>query len=1159
MSIKPEFNLSDKYLLREGKIILTGLQALVRIPIDQYYYDKSKGLNTATLIAGYRGSPLGIFDMLLKRNQKILNRRHIVFNSSINEDLAAASIWGSQMTDLIPGARYDGVKGIWYGKGPGVDRSGDAFRHANFAGVGKNGGVLAFGGDDPISKSSTIPSASEWAFHDAMFPVLYPGNIQEVINYGKLGFELSRYSGLWVGYKCTTDLMDGFGTAEVSPDAVSISRPAFEFQGKPWEHIPAFFPLGAQNVVQEAVIADGRMNAAKAFIATNKLNVITHDAPNAKIGFIAAGKTYYDLLDAFRLLNIEKKDFAKYGFRLLKLGAIYPIEKTIVHEFARGLEKIVLVEEKRNFIENQVAALLYHAPSRPTIVGKQDQNGAPLFPSYGEASPDLIANTLLSQLEGFIPQQLIDHRLAKIKSVGQRKEQVSIGRTPYYCSGCPHNTSTMQAPEGAIVGAGIGCHTLVVLTGAEHTKAFTHMGGEGAQWVGLAPFVDVPHFFQNIGDGTFAHSGSLAIRHAIANKINITFKILYNGAVAMTGGQAVDAEMSVPAMTRSLEAEGVKKIIVTTDDLNKYPSDARWALNVERMHRDNILEAQNRLKKIPGVTVLIHDQGCAAELRRARKKGNVEAPKKRIFINEEVCEGCNDCGVKSNCLSVKPIETEFGRKTTIDQSSCNLDFSCIKGDCPSFIEVIPGKKTKKKKLKPRGVDIDLDNLPVPKMRVGKEANIYMMGVGGTGVVTVNHILGTAAMLDHKEVNSLDQIGLSQKGGAVVSHFKIVEQDRAGSNRIAQKSADAYIGFDILTASKNKSLIHARQGKTLAVISTDLTPTGLMLRFPGLKLPEIKNALKKIEQFTDSENNVYFDAVRISKILFGNHYPANIMLIGAAWQAGTIPIAAEKIEEAIKINGLKVSDNIMAFRVGRRLVLNPELAAKIQNANAIKPAAVKLNKKAAALIETIHVNSSLKKALELRTLELIAFQNYSYAKIYVDFIQYVAEKEQSFRPGAISLTEAVIKNLYKLMAYKDEYEVARLHTKTIAIEKIHRQFGAEAKFSILLHPPVLRAMGYEKKIRLGRFATPILKLLKNLKFLRGTAFDLFGHTQMRKTERALIVEYKESIKQAIQSLNKENYDKLVELANLPDMIRGYEGVKMANVRRYKDSLLKIVAR
>lgn len=1153
MSKNPTFSLSDKYQVREGKIILTGVQALIRIPIDQFYADKAKGLNTATFISGYRGSPVGTIDLIMQQNEKILDKHNIVFQPGVNEELAATAVWGSQTADFYPGAKFDGVKGIWYGKAPGVDRSGDAFKHANFAGVAKHGGVLAFGGDDPISKSSTIPCISELAFFDAMMPVLYPGNIQEIIDYGLLGFELSRYSGLWVGFKCVTDLMDSFGTAEVHPNRNIIVPPIFEYKGKPWEHNPTLFPAGS--VEHESIMEHGRIAAAKAFIASNQLNKISVNPTNARIGLIAAGKSYYDLIDGLKLMGMETTDLENFGIRILKLGAIYPIDDGVVNEFAKGLEKIIIVEEKRNLVESQIVNILYHSPYRPVIVGKKNEAGKPLIPAHGETSPDLLADILTSQLTGYIPDELIQKRLAKLESIKQRAPQDLLGRPPYYCSGCPHNTSTIQVPQDAIVGAGIGCHGMVLGMPDGRAKAITHMGGEGAQWVGMAPFSDTPHFIQNIGDGTFAHSGSLSVRNAVNSKANITFKILFNRAVAMTGGQTVEGNLDVPALTRLLEAEGVKKIIVTSNDIDKYAADARWGNNVQRLHRDRILEAQEALRKIEGVTVLIHDQTCAAQLRRMRKKGTAEVPRQRIFINEEVCEGCNDCGIKSNCLSVQPIETEFGRKNTIDQSSCNLDFSCLKGDCPSFLTVIPGKKVVKNTSKngQSTPDLELDHLPEPKMRVGATANIYMMGIGGTGVVTTNQILGTAARLDDKEVFSLDQIGLSQKGGAVISHFKIVEKGNAGSNRITTGNADAYIGFDVLTAASDKHLKKASPDKTVAVISTEKTPTGSMLRIPGVKFPKINVPISRIEKYTDKTNNIYFNATKISNRLFGSHYHANIMLVGAAYQSGIIPIAANKIEEAIRLNGIKVDHNIMAFRVGRRLVASPELIPLFEKEEKIKKTEIELSKATQQLVSQVGINGSVQKALEIRIPELIAYQNLAYAQEYANFLQEVVKKEQSVKPASSELSETVARYLFKLMAYKDEYEVARLHTKPSAISKLKKQFGENARMAIMLHPPVLRAIGYKKKIKFGAWSFPFFRLLAKAKFLRGTALDIFGYSTVRREERALIGEYKDLISVALDRLTEDNYSKAVELAALPDLIRGYEDIKMDNINTYREKV------
>ncbi len=1154
MSKNPTYQLSDKYTLAKGSIVLSGIQALIRIPIEQHLADKAKGLNTATFISGYRGSPIGGLDLTLQKMPKILEQYQIIFKPGLNEELAATAVWGSQTTQFLPQPKYDGVLGIWYGKSPGVDRSGDALKHANFMGVGKNGGVLAFGGDDPISKSSTIPCVSEVAFYDALMPTLYPGNIQEVIDYGRLGFELSRYCGFWVGFKCVTDIMDGYGTAQVSPDRIKIAQPQFEYKGQPWFFNQTWNHGPPGNLIIEVDLHEGRLEAAKAFARANVLNKIVINPNVAKAGIITAGKSYYDLKEAFKLMGLTDEQLAAAGIRILKLGMIFPIEETIVEAFAEGLEKVIIIEEKRDFIENFITKILYHSPSKPIILGKKDKKGNQLFPFNGELSPDLIFQQLSTELAEYLPDESIRKRLHTLKTTAERVAKPLPPRIPYYCSGCPHNISTMQLPKGAIAGAGIGCHGMVLGTRATKTIGITHMGGEGAQWSGIQDFTEIDHFFQNIGDGTFFHSGSLALRQAVAMGTNITYKILYNKAVSMTGGQQVDGGVEVPELTCLLEAEGVKQIIVTTNDLDKYPSNAKWAANVERWHRDRIVEAQEKLQNIKGVTVLIHDQGCAAELRRMRKKGLVEIPKQRIFINEEVCEGCGDCGVKSNCMSVMPIETELGRKTKIHQSSCNLDFSCLKGDCPSFLAVIPDKNARKKPKHTIGlasVDFGMP-IPLPKMRVNGTANLYMMGIGGTGVVTINQILGTAALLDGKQIYNLDQIGLSQKGGAVVSHFKITKIGEAGSNRIPTGSADGYIGFDLLTAAQAKSLKHATADKTLAVISTTQVPTGLMVRSVAAQFPKIQNALLEIEKYTDKAHNIYLNAEQLSMQLFGSHYQTNIIVVGAAFQAGLIPIAAESVEKAIELNGVQIEKNIHAFRAGRLYVAQPTIFKK-EKKQAPKEVQNALPPQAQQLINRLGINGAMQKSLAFRIPELLAYQNMAYAKEYVDFIQKVAQKEQLVVPDATALTETVAKYLYKLMAYKDEYEVARLHTKAAAKRVLEAEFGKGAKYAILLHPPILRAMGYKKKIKFGSWAFPLFRLLAKMKFLRNTPFDIFGRAKVRQVERALVTEYKDSIIMGLENLNASNYSKLLELAALPDLIRGYEEVKLRNVKIYRNKL------
>jgi indolepyruvate ferredoxin oxidoreductase len=828
MTKQKNFSLDSKYTLAEGTIILSGIQALVRLPLDQHQADQRHGLNTATLISGYRGSPLGALDFALQRSQKILQDHHVVFMPGVNEDLGATAIFGSQLVNLMPDPKYDGVLGIWYGKGPGVDRTGDVFKHANTAGVGRYGGVLALAGDDPTAKSSTIASHSEIALYDAQMPTLYPGTAQEILDLGRLGFELSRYTGSWVGFKIVTNVADEFSTAEVSPDRITVIDPGFTYNGRPWQHTQNPALLAPHSLNQEREINEGRLEAAKLFAAANGLNRITVSGQDARLGIVSAGKTYYDVREALQQLGLDDEALHRYGIRLLKIGMLYPMEPAIVREFAQELEEILVIEEKRAFIELFIRDILYDLPERPRVVGKRDEQGNFLVRADSELDADGVVEILAKRLDSRIPRELIERRLAILQTPPPPITLPMVARTPYFCSGCPHNRSTI-VPEGSLAGGGIGCHTLAIMMD-RNMIGFTHMGGEGAQWAGAAPFSNISHIFQNLGDGTLFHSGSLAIRQVLTTDTNITYKILYNSAVAMTGGQHADGEMPVPELTRALQAEGVKRTIVLSHDANKYASGARWAGNVEVWDRDRLDEAQRILREVPGVTALIYDQSCAAELRRKRKRGLAEDPPTRIFINEAVCEGCGDCGVKSNCLSVFPVETEFGRKTQIHQSSCNKDYTCLQGDCPAFITVIPAEtgngSSHKQQMKIYRVDREL---PEPQLKVPQAGNIYMMGIGGTGVVTINQILSTAALIEGKHVRSLDQTGLSQKGGAVVSSLKILDRPVEVSNKVAIGEADAYLVFDVLNGTTAENLSRARPDKTIAVVSSSEIPTGAMIK------------------------------------------------------------------------------------------------------------------------------------------------------------------------------------------------------------------------------------------------------------------------------------------------------------------------------------------
>ena len=1150
MPIAHDFSLDAKYRQEDGTIFLSGIQALVRLPLDQHRADRRRGLNTATLISGYRGSPLGGLDLTLERNPKLLGEHNVVFISGLNEDLGATAVYGSQLANYFPQAKYDGVLGVWYGKGPGVDRTGDIFKHANFAGIGRYGGVLALGGDDPLSKSSTLPTHSEVAFYDAQFPTLFPGNVQEILDLGRLGFELSRYCGLWVGFKIVTNVADEIGTAEVGPERITIADPGFLYEGKAWRHTQNPLLLPPYGLEMEREIHYGRLEAAKAFAAANGLNRVTLDPADAWLGIAAAGKTYYDLREALRELGLDDAGLRQHGIRLLKIGMLFPMEPGIVRHFARGLEEILVVEEKRSFVEMFLRDVLYNDAVHPRLVGKRDEQGRPLVPASGELDADRVAQIVASRLEKRLQLESITARVALLEVLRERPAPLTLSRQPYFCSGCPHNRST-QVPEGSMAAAGIGCHGMALTMPERRTAGLTHMGGEGVQWVGMAPFTNTPHMFQNLGDGTFFHSGSLAIRQAVAARTNVTFKILYNSAVAMTGGQDAAGAMPVPEMTRMLEAEGVRRILVMTDEPDKYGRGARWAPGVEVWHRDRLDEAQRMLRDTPGVTVLVYDQRCAAEKRRLRKRGKLPDPAMRVVINEAVCEGCGDCGVKSNCLSVHPVETEFGRKTQIHQSSCNRDYSCLRGDCPSFLTVVPLGPPQKKARPAFTVD---RALPEPVRRVPRDANVFMMGIGGTGVVTVNQVLGTAALLDGKHVRGLDQTGLSQKGGPVVSHLKITERPAELSNKIAAGAADCYLGFDVLVATVPANLDHARPDRTIAVISTSQVPTGAMVTHTDVHFPDGGGLRTAVDRITRKDENVYLDALGLAETLFDDHMASNMLVLGAAYQAGAIPVSAGAIEQAITLNGVAVAMNTQAFRAGRLLVADPTWVSTLERhrLGAVETAAP-LTAAARALVDRVGADGGLRRLLEVRVPELIDYQDERYAAGYVEFVARVRKAEQAAIPGETRLSEAVARYLFKLMAYKDEYEVARLHLKADLARHLAEEFPGGVRVHYNLHPPLLRALGLTRKLKLGAWFDGAFRGLVGMKKLRGTALDPFGRAAIRKVERALPGEYRAMIERTLGGLSPDTYERAVRAARLPDLIRGYEDIKLRNVEKYREEV------
>jgi indolepyruvate ferredoxin oxidoreductase len=1143
-----EYTLDSKYRMEQGTALLSGLQALVRLTIQQRRADRRQGLNTAMLVSGYPGSPLAGLDQALCANQKILREHNVFFIPGVNEDLGATMVFGSQIANLGPRPKYDGVLGMWFGKAPGVDRCGDIFKHANFAGAGHCGGVLAVAGDDPSCKSATIPSHSEPTFFDAQMPIVYPGNVQEILDFGRLGFEMSRYSGLWTGFKVVTDVADGFATVETSDDRFTITKPDLTFDGRPWRPTQNTSLLPPFTLDLEHEIYECRLAAAREFGLQNKLNTVTGNSHDAWLGIVAAGKTYYDVREALLRLGFGDAELCANGIRLLKIGMPFPIDKRLVQDFARDLEQIVVIEEKRAFIELFIRSFLYDAGRRPIIVGKQDEAGDLLVPPWGELDVDSITRILFPRLLLRVGNDAMKQRRDLLSSAAEQPAVPAPLRTAFFCSGCPHNSST-NVPEGSDGYGGVGCHALAIAIEGRNTSGVTHMGGEGAQWAGIAPFTERTHAFQNLGDGTFFHSGELAIRQAVAAGTNITYKLLYNNAIAMTGGQPVQGSVALPELTRILEAEGVRRIIVTSDDPAKYSSHLRWAPGVEIWDRTRLEEAQRVLRDVPGVTVLIHDQPCAAELRRQRKRGKAHEPKKRVWINERVCEGCGDCGVKSNCLSVVPINTEFGRKTQIHQSSCNKDYSCLAGECPAFVTFEykgGGNPRRTAGSVEKGMT---ERLPEPT-KIPAQGSIFMVGIGGTGVVTVSQILGTAALLENKHVRGLDQTGLSQKAGPVSSHVTISSEPFEGVGKIPVATADCYLVFDVIAGVRPDVLQRVSRERTTAVISTSEVPTGEMIH-SMVSFPALDPLIEAIRSRTLAGKTVILDSVHLAESLIGDSMQANLITLGAAYQAGALPVTGDSIERAIALNGVAMEANTRAFRIGRLVVADRDAIQSFLLDDTANNESTPISSPVAeAMIQGVAASGELRRLLEIRVPELIEYQGQPYAQRYLKLVDLVAKTERVKAPGATSLTEEFARYLFKLMAYKDEYEVARLHLGH-SIFSESRLGSPTTKHRYLIHPPLLRALGLKRKLAFGEWFRASFYILARLKWLRGTRLDLFGYSEVRRTERELINEYASLILQILPYLSHETHAQVVELARLPDMIRGYEHVKLANIRRFRE--------
>jgi indolepyruvate ferredoxin oxidoreductase len=1132
-----EIRLDDKYRLETGHLYLTGTQALTRLPMLQKQRDKAHGLNTACFISGYRGSPLGNLDKSLWGAKSFLKENHVHFQPGVNEELAATACWGSQQTSLFPGARYDGVFAMWYGKGPGVDRCGDVFKHGNSAGVSAHGGVLLLAGDDHGCKSSSIANQSEHAFIGASIPVLNPANVQEILDYGIIGWELSRYSGCWVALKTIAENVDSSAVVEVDPLRVEVKIPQDFVLPEDGVHIRWPDPP----LAQEKRLNMYKIYAARAFARANNLNQVMLDSPTPRLGIITTGKSYLDVRQALNDLGLDEELCAKVGLRVLKVGMSWPLEPVSVHEFAQGLDEILVVEEKRSVIEDQVTGQLYNWPvdKRPRVVGEFDEEGTSLLPNLSELTPAMIARVIAKRLAPIYSSEQIESRLAflaaKEKALAEPKHTTT--RTPHFCSGCPHNSST-KLPEGSRAQGGIGCHYMTQWMD-RNTDTFTQMGGEGATWIGQAPFTDTPHIFQNLGDGTYFHSGQLALRAAVAAGVNITYKILYNDAVAMTGGQPIDGELRVDQLSQQVFAEGVKRIALVSDEPEKYPTRATFAPIVTFHHRRELDAVQRELREFKGVSVLIYDQTCATEKRRRRKRGKLVDPAKRAFINPAVCEGCGDCSVKSNCLSVLPLETELGRKRQIDQNACNKDFSCVEGFCPSFVTVHGGSLRKPEAAGAKALFVALPEPRQPSL--DRPWNILLPGVGGSGVTTVGALLGMAAHIEGKGCTVLDQAGLAQKFGPVVTHIRIAaKQDDIYAVRIAAGDTDLLLGCDLVVAASEEALAKLNDRIAHAVVNSHEAATAEFTRNPDAQVPGAAMREALVEAVGVAKTH-FVDATRLATRLLGDSIATNLFMLGYAYQRGLVPISAEAIDKAIELNGVSVNLNQQAFLWGRRAAHDLAAVEKLA-----KPAEVE-----APRCET------LEEIVQYRADHLRAYQNAAYAERYRALVERVRKADIGEDKA---LTLSVARYYAKLLAYKDEYEVARLYSDATFRKQLDAQFQGDYHLEFHLAPSWLAkadpVTGEPRKRRFGPWMLKAFGVLAGFKFLRGSAFDPFGYSEERKLERDLIAEYEATVDLLIKELKPSNYAAAVALAELPEQIRGYGPVKeraLAKVREQEKQL------
>jgi len=1152
-------SLDDRYLLERGRVYLTGVQALVRLAYEQARRDRASGLSTGTFVSGYPGSPLGGFDLALARTRALHQAHGIVHRPAGNEEQAATALMGTQLLDRYPHQRCDGVVGFWYGKGPGLDRAGDAIRHGNFAGTSRHGAVVVLSGEDHEAKSSTMPFAQESYFAHAGMPVLYPGTVAEFLTLGLHAVALSRYSGLWVALKLVNQLCDGGQTLEVDPGLPAVSLPDFAPGGHPFEkrQYHRFFPV--ETVETERLLYAERLPAAVAYARHNRLDRVELQGPRDRLALVAAGKSFTDLRQALSDLGLDDALLRQAGVRLVRFGLVHPLDQGFAVEALSGVEKAIVVEEKRGFLEAALRDALYAVPGRPEVLGKRDERGAPLFPDYGGMDADLLAQALGPRLLPLLPgrQEGVERRLAEIRFATERPTAALSRRAPNYCSGCPHNVSLRVLP-GQVAWSAPGCHVFATLMEQPERRADATfpLGGEGLAWIGLAPFTDRQHVIQNQGDGGLFHSGYLNLRFAVAAGVRITFRVLYNGVVANTGAQKPVGQKDVPTLVKLLALEGVKKIAVVARDPDVYRG-VEWPA-VARVHRrDEVAEVLRDLEAIEGVTVFLYDGECANERRRQEKRALREPSRRFVLVNEAVCENCGHCGAVANCMSLHKVETELGEKTHIHQASCTQDQLCLSGDCPAFVTVEVEGGARRRPAPP---PLDEVALPEPALPgLGRPWRALLPGVGGTGVVTVNALLSWAAFLDGREVLSFDQTGAAQKWGSVLSSLVVAAAGAAPpAARIGLGQADLLLALDLMAGADRQNLARCRPDRTAAVIHTTLLPSGEMIR--NVKLdPQAERMAEAIGAACDPSRTVRVEARRIAETLLGDPMAANVLALGAAFQAGFLPLSSRAIEEAMELDGTAVEQNRRAFRLGRLAVHAPErLAAWMPpppaRADPVEREAGTLGAAAAGYRELLAgaagLDAESRRLLAFRAAELVRFQDLALARRYVGLALQVAaaERERLGPQAEPKVTRAVIRGLHKLHAYKDEYEVARLQLAAAMQQRAAGIWSGRVRIHYQLHPPVLRALGLRRKLSLGRWIEPLLRLLVALRGLRGTGLDPFGRAPVRRLERELPEWYAGLWGRALPYLEAGTQDRVAELLSLPEEIRGYEELKLTSAGR-----------